>query len=540
MPSYARHDDGRAPPPRSRAPPRGGRRDNDDRSNDRHFDRGYNDRSDDRGSYNDDRRDRDRPDRSDGRFNRDDRRARSPPVNDPSPGDWEYGVVVTVRDSFGFVRGFNRQGPQLFFHASEVRGVSLDQLRAGDEVKFVAMEPAVGSRPSDRDGKANALHVTILTVEDKAPTVLKHAVEGTIVRGLRGRTKHDSYGGRVRIDSVTTETKNAAADTNQDTVIADPENDPSTDTKNDKASTEPAGKPASFEILEFSGKDLADSCPRLKEGDVVVFDLVEHKFTQDRGLANLCFVKHAPVVVRKVLTKEPTAGGSTDTAGGADTTGGYDPTPQNLTASGKEIGRVEKLTPSYGFVRKIGGRMDGAGDDGTGQLVSNNNNKAGPPNPSLFFHYSELCGDTRDRDLSLGSAVSFERGGDGRSGKPTAVNVSLVSETEARDVEQREKACLAAGRLQTSAPPTGMGADRWGKEKRPADTGTPEEMPDPHKDAVPPEGAELGVVSVMKANYGFIKCVDRGDDLFFHFTEIRGGETAVRVGTDVSFCVENR
>ena len=44
----------------------------------------------------------------------------------------------------------------------------------------------------------------------------------------------------------------------------------------------------------------------------------------------------------------------------------------------------------------------------------------------------------------------------------------------------------------------------------------------------------------MKANYGFIKCCARSDDLFFHFTEVRGGEAAIAVGRDVAFKVERR
>ena len=66
-----------------------------------------------------------RDDRGGGRYD-DDRgdyaRRRSPPRRAPSPDEsaFEFGVIVTLRDSFGFVRCYSRQGPQLFFHASEV------------------------------------------------------------------------------------------------------------------------------------------------------------------------------------------------------------------------------------------------------------------------------------------------------------------------------------------------------------------------------------------------------------------------------------
>ena len=501
VPSYARHDPGRGPPRGSRPPPGGGRYD-DDRSNDRSYDRGY-DRRDDRG-YND---------RRDDRFH--DRQPDSPGNvhQGGNSNEWEYGVVVTVRDSFGFVRGFKRQGPQLFFHASEVRGRGIDDLCAGDEVKYIAREAAAGSRPSDRDGKANALDVTMLTDEDKAPIILAKAVEGTIVRALRGRTKMDSYGGRVEI------AKSAlAGDASGDGGDGgEGEGDTSKDSEGTAEKSSP--KPTT-EILEFTGKDLSDSCPRLKDGDVVSFDLVEHKFTGERRMANVAFIKHAPPVVRKVIVKQ----------GGTDGSGNDSTLTSSISPSGKEIGRVEKLAPSYGFIRKIGGRMD-QGDS---------KNRGAPPNPSLFFHYTQLNGDTRETDLNLGMAVSFTRGEDGRSGKPTAVNVSLISEDEARDLENAEKAFLQMERT-ANTPATGSDADRWGKTNKTLDLSGPDagnlESP---SDQTPEPGSELGVVSVMKANYGFIRCVERPDDLFFHFTEVRGGEAAVAVGRDVSFFVENR
>ena len=110
---------------------------------------------------------------------------------------------MTLRDAFGFVKGFKRgSGPQLFFHASEVRGGGIASLRAGDEVKFVAREPAPGSRPGDRDGKANALDVTALTAEDRAPNVIARDVQGTVARPpwahRRRARKHDGGARRRR------------------------------------------------------------------------------------------------------------------------------------------------------------------------------------------------------------------------------------------------------------------------------------------------------------------------------------------------------
>jgi cold shock CspA family protein len=497
VPSYARHDAGRSPPPRARPPPRGSRRE-DDRGHDRSGDR-FGDRE---ARGHDDRRDRDR-------------RLGGSPLDGPARGnldrEWEYGVVVTLRDAFGFVKGFKRgSGPQLFFHASEVRGGGINSLRTGDEVKFVAREPAPGSRPGDRDGKANALDVTALTVEDREPNVLKRDVLGTVKRALRGRTKLDAYGGRVAVAREAEQTKESEDDE-----------------KNDDAGTTTTPSLASEEMYEFSGKDLADSCPRLREGDVVSFDLVEHKFTGERRLADVTFVRHAERKPAGAATKD---GGVTGPGSGAEPSD--EPAAGDSSGSaidGREAGRVEKLTPSYGFIRKIGGRLD----DPT--------RTRGPPNPSLFFHYTQLAGDTRERDLNLGCAVTFSRGEDGRSGKPTAVDVSLAPEEEARKIEAREKAFLREqAKSAASANATGSDADRWGKEKKSEDSFAAGATASEDDLDLSDPSLELGVVSVMKANYGFIKCCARRDDLFFHFTEVTGGEAAVSVGKDVAFKVEHR
>ena len=47
------------------------------------------------------------------------------------------------------------------------------------------------------------------------------------------------------------------------------------------------------------------------------------------------------------------------------------------------------------------------------------------------------------------------------------------------------------------------------------------------------------MVTIIKASYGFIKCCERAQDLFFHFTEVIGGEAAVSVGQDVTFRVRH-
>ena len=55
-----------------------------------------------------------------------------------------------------------------------------------------------------------------------------------------------------------------------------------------------------------------------------------------------------------------------------------------------------------------------------------------PSHQHLFFHYTNLDRATREDDLRVGDAVWFRDGNDGRSGKPTAMDVGATREAEDR------------------------------------------------------------------------------------------------------------
>ena len=56
-----------------------------------------------------------------------------------------------------------------------------------------------------------------------------------------------------------------------------------------------------------------------------------------------------------------------------------------------------------------------------------------------------------------------------------------------------------------------------------------------------PAGArQLGQVIMVKSNFGFIKCCERADDIFFHFTAVVAKDPQhpePRVGDEVEFAV---
>ena len=478
-PSYARHDPGRAPPPdRSHG---GGRRhhrgsDRDDPDYDRH------------GSMGGGRIPRPVPAP----------RSRSP---DGNRGEFEFGVVKTVRDSFGFVRLLSRNGPDLFFHASEVlERNGIDDLRVNDEVKFVVREAIPGAGPRDKDGKANALMVQRLSEEDRRPVVVDEGLVGKVVRGLRGRTKMDSYGGRISFMHP----QNKPGDDDKPLVNDDefpalgggPAPAPAKAKKDHEPSPE---APPRERSIEFEGADLDDSCPRLKVGDTVVFDVIENRFDGRRRPDRIR-------LSRRQTDDEKDAG-----RGGSS---GDSPSFAVTDAEGRRLGRIEKLTQSYGFIRKVGARLEA--------IKSGDESGGGRP-PSLFFHYTNLDRRTREDDLRVGDAVWFRGGNDGRSGKPTATDVGATRDAEdrARSVEREEREAIAA----VNAKSNPSDADgRWGKKEGGGGAGDSAD-----------DGFEYGVVVIMKASFGFIKCCDRAQDLFFHFTEVKGGEDAVSVGQEVRF-----
>lgn len=484
-PSYARHDPGRAPPPdrshgggRRHHPARGS--DRDDPDYDRH------------GSTGGGRIPRPAPAP----------RSRSP---DGNRGEFEFGVVKTVRDSFGFVRTLSRNGPDLFFHASEVlERNGIDDLRVNDEVKFVVREAVPGAGPRDKDGKANALMVQRLSEEDRRPVVVDESLVGKVVRGLRGRTKMDSYGGRISFmhpQNKPSDDDKPVVDDDEFPALGGGPAPPAPAKAKKDPEPSPAEAPPRERSIEFEGADLDDSCPRLKVGDTVVFDVIENRFDGRRRPDRIRLSRRQTDSDDR---KDDKKDGSSANASSHAVT----------DAEGRTLGRIEKLTQSYGFIRKVGARLE---------AIKSGDESGGRRPPSLFFHYTNLDRQTREDDLRVGDAVWFRGGNDGRSGKPTAVDVGATRDAEdrARSVEREEREAVAA----VNAKSNPSDADRWGK-KEGGGGGAGDSADD---------GFEYGVVVIMKASFGFIKCCDRTQDLFFHFTEVKGGEDAVSVGQEVRF-----
>ena len=433
-----------------------------------------------------------------------------------------YGEVVTIKESFGFVRCHGKwSGPQLFFHATEVMEGGIHDLRVGDDVKFTVREGG------GREGKPNAIGLSRVTEEDRVPTVLARGVQGRVVRALRGQTtKAMAYGGRIAFTlpegaaggdgchvadgrPAMNDAAAAAAD-DDDAKAADPPPPPSRPGGGPVAATNPNDPRPDEATVDFLGVHLADRCPRLKTQDAVTFDVVADRFTGKRRIAN---------VMRTAQVGQKGAGSATE--GAAEVSGGGS---SASAADGRELGRIHKLTrQGYGFVSVLTARPF---TRGLGPV------KGEAP---LFFHYSTLGTGTREEDLETGAAVWFVRkeaapedAGSHRRG--TATEVALAPEEVARAAEAELEEQARASRTGIGA--TGSDAERWGKSAGVMAAGNKIRG---EVGASDDDGYEFGVVASMRANFGFIKCCERVQDVFFHFTEVAGGEAAVSVGQDVRF-----
>lgn len=102
------------------------------------------------------------------------------------------GPVCDMKDSFGFIETPNAKG-NIFFHFSELQGISPADLAAGDYVSYVVVQ---------RAGKRVAARVTKVEDEDVAEVeVLEPGLyKGQVTRPLRAPGRN--YGGRVEVLEV--------------------------------------------------------------------------------------------------------------------------------------------------------------------------------------------------------------------------------------------------------------------------------------------------------------------------------------------------
>ena len=199
-------------------------------------------------------------------------------------------------------------------------------------------------------------------------------------------------------------------------------------------------------------------------------------------------------------------------------------------------GRVDKLSQSFGFIQKAHGRMPS----------HNNGNRR--EEQGLFFHYTALKDKTDVGKLTVGTMVSFEivkvSTGSAKGKKANAINVQLCDEETVRAIESELRLQRKLAEKEKNAAlldKDGIDGDSWGKKKvnvvdesnnskngkkyvsAPA-SGEEENVSSSEQQNDSSVSLELGKIAVIKNGFGFIKCEERVEDVFFHFTQLKNFE----------------
>ena len=328
-------------------------------------------------------------------------------------GEREYGRVVTLKESFGFIRcGGRRDGGdegdedanagrgddggrrsrrqrpstehrerQVFFHASEfhkeLAGRDKPGLDPGDLVSFV-----VGPSPKG-DGQLNAFDVQRREETEIRRRALKHDVIGVVRRTLRGKMKRDAYGGRLVYDGASAESVEDGADAN-----AGPPPDPGAE---DRGKGEDESKDIDEEAmtdeLEFNGQDLDDACrlSKLNIGVKVKFTLMYDPYSRALRASSL----------REAFPAREDKSDS-GAASGAD----GDDWNRGKAVVEEEFGVISIIKASYGFIKCCSRTKD------------------------LFFHFSELA--EKPDEARVGREVRFRVTTEPRTNKTVASGVRFA------------------------------------------------------------------------------------------------------------------
>mmetsp|Transcript_12804 Transcript_12804/g.38626 ORF Transcript_12804/g.38626 Transcript_12804/m.38626 type:complete len:1024 (-) Transcript_12804:1758-4829(-) len=360
-----------------------------------------------------------------------------PPAQDQ--GGRQLGVIVTVRETFGFIKCLTQRRDEVFFHGSELGGAAVSAAAGGGRQRQSGTPPVpelgsfvqAGTHVEFTIVEGSDTQRTLAVKVDVLPSFLDTMQTGAIERELRGGNKHreEAYGGRISWTPPAPISKGssgaagrAASDAVSDTArpevppglspsdetVAYSRQDPEasgTPGQQDGMQTSPqngsgsgVGNDRQPLLLSFEGSDLAEDMGRLQVGQPVTFLL-----THDRRAGHL---KAAEVALALSQPNQPAAG---QAAHGKSVPAGATP----MSSGKREMGHVVTLKENFGF------------------LLSADSGRR------LFFHFSEAA--FPRAQLVEGAEVAFGTAVDESSGREAAVALQLLAPgavTAAADVEQ--------------------------------------------------------------------------------------------------------
>ena len=290
--------------------------------------------------------------------------------------------------------------------------------------------------------------------------------------------------------------------------------------------------------------NVMESCKKkLKQGMKVQFSLGREPTTRKYVVVDIAPIEGGGVEEKKTKKKE-----GDDKIDDQDEKIEEEEEDEYFEEIPTSYGRVDKLSQSFGFIQKAHGRMPS----------HNNGNRR--EEQGLFFHYTALKDKTDVGKLTVGTAVSFEivkvSTGSAKGKKANAINVQLCDEETVRAIESELRLQRKLAEKEKNAAlldKDGIDGDSWGKKKvnvvdesnnskngkkyvsAPA-SGEEENVSSSEQQNDSSVSLELGKIAVIKNGFGFIKCEERVEDVFFHFTQLKNFENP-KVGKIVQFTV---
>jgi len=428
-------------------------------------------------------------------------------------GTREQGIVSTMKDSFGFIECADRPA-RIFFHFSEMMDRDMP-VRVSDEVEFSVT-------PSDRSGQENATKICILP---KGTVVFEIEQEGKL-RGVvhreprqirsnqrsqrdRGPPPPQEQFGQILVPRETTVEVQVV-----DSEDASPTEDaaPTEDTAQIKSAPKPKfGKKPDGDLYDFSASEVGEtgSIP-LIPGDEVEFSLLMDKRTKKKRAIRIALTKLNPARERGVVCAIREPFGYMKCESRDQLISFHLHTVSNpkhevqvndemeftvISANGNHSAVRVDILPA-GTVVLFDSTEAGRRQGVIKQQLSEKS----------LGKYSRCCGGIIEVSKADDDAPTEKVQFDGEDMEdcrfdPRMLNLGDVMEFETV-VEKR----------------TGT---QWAKCIQLVEMN--------------PACREEGIVSVLKDNFGFIRCAERDATIFFHFSQHSNSDQALRIGDEVSF-----
>ena len=319
----------------------------------------------------------------------------------------EYGVVASVKDGkYAFIHCAEREGPELFFHLSDLTEPS-SGIQRGDEVSFVVCCDAVpdSQQPPQSQRyfakRVSRLQPGTVSFERVDERGVRGVIEAELKKPNRGARGVEGYGGRIRRSAAANGTNSGSERERESSHGAAADGFSSS-----SSSGADESQPSLALSLEFAERDLLDWPCLPAVGDIASFDVFTEKRSNRQGAT----------AVRLIA----------------------------LNPASRQRGIVSVMKEGYGFIRP---------------------EDAPAGNRELFFHFSALL--DSNYQPAVGDEIQFDTQRDEQQGRLSAQRITLLPKGSIkRDLVGPERfvgvvdrefvadALPAAGNEQTSNSPS--------------------------------------------------------------------------------------